>query len=73
MPFRGGGVHPIGLSDLFRRLLAQSYQQLQALDSHIDHYTQEMKRQSQQDETCRRLQTIPGYGQWRLLKRLVRP
>jgi hypothetical protein len=32
-----------------------------------------MKRQSQQDETCRRLQTIPGYGQWRLLKRLVGP
>jgi transposase len=51
-----------GLSDLFRRLLAQSYQQLQTLDSHIDHYTQEMKRQSQQDEACRRLQTIPGYG-----------
>jgi transposase len=51
-----------GLSDLFRRLLAQSYQHLQALDSHIDHYTQEMKCQSQQDETCRRLQTIPGYG-----------
>ena len=51
-----------GLSDLFRRLLAQSYQQLQTLDGHIDPYTQEMKRQSQQDEACRRLQTIPGYG-----------
>ena len=51
-----------GLSDLFRRLLAQSYQQLQALDGYIDFYTQEMKRQSQQDEACRRLQTIPGYG-----------
>jgi transposase len=51
-----------GLSDLFRRLLAQSYQQLQELDGHIDHYTQEMKQQSQQSETCRRLQTIPGYG-----------
>lgn len=51
-----------GLSDLFRRLLAQSYQQLQALDGYIDHYTQEMKQQSQQSETCRRLQTIPGYG-----------
>ena len=50
------------LSDLFRRLLAQSYQQLQALDEYIDFYTQEMKRQSQQDEACRRLQTIPGYG-----------
>jgi len=51
-----------GLSDLFRRLLAQSYQQLQELDGHIDFYTQEMKRQSQQDEACQRLQTIPGYG-----------
>jgi transposase len=51
-----------GLSDLFRRLLAQSYQQLHELDGYIDVYTQEMKRQSQQDEACRRLQTIPGYG-----------
>jgi transposase len=51
-----------GLSDLFRRLLAQSYQQLQELDGYIDFYTQEMKRQSQQDEACQRLQTIPGYG-----------
>ena len=51
-----------GLSDLFRRLLAQGYQQLQELDGHIDHYTQEMKQQSQQNEACRRLQTIPGYG-----------
>jgi transposase len=51
-----------GLSDLFRRLLAQSYQQLQTLDKHINFYTREMKRQSQQSEACRRLQTIPGYG-----------
>ena len=51
-----------GLSDLFRRLLAHGYQQLQELDGHIDHYTQEMKQQSQQNEVCRRLQTIPGYG-----------
>ncbi|MCP3866531.1 MAG: IS110 family transposase [Gammaproteobacteria bacterium] len=51
-----------GLSDLFRRLLAQSYQQLQELDRHINDYTREMSRQSQQDEACRRLQTIPGFG-----------
>jgi transposase len=51
-----------GLSDLFRRLLAQSYQQLQELDEHIDRYTEEMEHQSQQSEVCRRLQTIPGYG-----------
>jgi transposase len=51
-----------GLSDLFRRLLAQSYQQLQELDGHIDHYTREMEHQSLQSEACRRLLTIPGYG-----------
>jgi transposase len=51
-----------GLSDLFRRLLAQCYQQLQELDRHIDQYTREMEQQSQQSEVCRRLQTIPGYG-----------
>jgi transposase len=51
-----------GLSDLFRRLAAQGYQQLQALDSQIDFYTQEMVHQSQHSDACRRLQTIPGYG-----------
>jgi transposase len=51
-----------GLSDLFRQLLAQGYQQLQELDGHIESYTQEMKRQSQQDKACGRLQTIPGFG-----------
>ena len=34
-----------GLSDLFRRLLAQSYQQLRELDEHIDFYTREMMRE----------------------------
>ena len=51
-----------GLSDFFRSLLAQSYQQLHELDKHIDFYTQHIKRQSQESEACRRLQTIPGYG-----------
>jgi transposase len=51
-----------GLSDLFRQLLAQGYQQLQELDGHIDFYTQELVYQSQQDDTCQRLQTIPGFG-----------
>ena len=51
-----------GLSDLFRRLLAQSYQQLQELDGHIDFYTRQMTRQSQQSDACQRLQTIPGFG-----------
>jgi len=51
-----------GLSDLFRQLLAQGYQQLQELDGHIDFYTQELVYQSQQDDACQRLQTIPGFG-----------
>ncbi len=51
-----------GLSDLFRRLLAQSYRELRELDLHIDFYTREMARESQQSEACQRLQTIPGYG-----------
>ena len=51
-----------GLSDFFRRLLAQGYQQLQELDAHIEFYKQEVERQSQQSDACQRLQTIPGYG-----------
>jgi transposase len=51
-----------GLSDLFRQLLAQGYKQLQELDGHIDFYTQELVHQSQQDDACQRLQTIPGFG-----------
>ena len=51
-----------GLSHLFRRLLAQSYQQLQELDAHIDVYNEELKRYSRQSDGCQRLQTIPGFG-----------
>jgi transposase len=50
------------LSDLFRRLLAQSYQQLLELDTHIDVYGEELKRYSAQNEACQRLRTIPGFG-----------
>jgi transposase len=51
-----------GLSDLFRRLLAQSYQQLQQLDAHIETYSEELQRYSQHSDACQRLQTIPGFG-----------
>ena len=51
-----------GLSDLFRRLLSESFSRLQAFDSHIIFYTKEVERQSKQDESCQRLQTIPGFG-----------
>ena len=51
-----------GLSTLFRRLLCQSYRQLRELDEHIDAYTQELNAYSRQNEACRRLETIPGFG-----------
>jgi transposase len=51
-----------GLSDLFRRLLAQSYARLQGLDAHEAFYSREVERQSRQSDASRRLQTIPGFG-----------
>lgn len=51
-----------GLSDLLRQLLAQGYEQLRELDRHIDFYTRELVHQGRQDEACRRLQTVPGFG-----------
>jgi len=50
------------LSDFFRTLLAQSYEQLLELDQHIDFYTEALTRQSNQNDACQRLQTIPGFG-----------
>ena len=51
-----------GLSELFRELLATSYERLLELDRHISEYDKEIKRQSQADEACVRLQTLPGFG-----------
>jgi transposase len=51
-----------GLTDLFRELLAQKYQQLQELDEHVTYYTNKLKQQAMQSETTLRLQSIPGFG-----------
>jgi transposase len=51
-----------GLSDFFRRLLSQGYQQLTELDAHIDTYTQTLEAHGKRDDACQRLKTIPGYG-----------
>ena len=51
-----------GLSELFRRLLAERYRQLQALEGHLATYTRELARHNAASEACQRLQTIPGYG-----------
>ena len=51
-----------GLSDFFRRLLADCYRQLQEIDTHINFYTQTLKRHAQHNEAVQRLQTAPGFG-----------
>jgi len=51
-----------GLSDFFRPLLADCYQQLQEIDAHIDFYTREVKEHARQNEAVKRLQTVPGFG-----------
>ncbi len=51
-----------GLSERFRRLLAQGREQLTELDAHIEVLTTELKAAAQEDDRARRLQTIPGFG-----------
>ena len=51
-----------GLTDVFRRLLAQERQHLLELDAHIDTLTTELTALSKQDDRVQRLQTAPGYG-----------
>lgn len=51
-----------GLSDAFRRLLAEEYLRFQELDGHIDFYTKEVAAHNREHKACSRLQTIPGYG-----------
>ena len=51
-----------GLTDFFRQLLAQSYQQLQQLNEHIAFYDRALEAYGRENEACRRLQTVPGFG-----------
>jgi transposase len=51
-----------GLSDFFRPLLGDCYQQLKELDAHIDFYTQALKEHARDNDAVQRLQTIPGFG-----------
>jgi len=51
-----------GLSDLFRQVLSQGYQQLTELDVHIAYYDQLLKTESRRDDRCQRLQALPGFG-----------
>ena len=51
-----------GLSDIFRTLLNQGYQQLKELDAHIKAYEQQLLTLVKNDEAAQRLMSIPGYG-----------
>lgn len=51
------------LSQMLRRMLLQGLTQLRELDAHIAVYNAEVKRYAQANEACRRLRSIPGYGE----------
>ena len=51
-----------GLSEFFRALLAERYRALQGLDTQVKESTQAVQAQSQRDEACQRLQSVPGFG-----------
>jgi len=50
------------LTALSRRLVARQYARLQALDEEIAWYDQQLQQQVKQDEVCRRLAELPGFG-----------
>jgi transposase len=51
-----------GLSDYFRTLLAQGYEQLKELDRHVDVYTHHIEQHSRQSAQVQLLQVLPGFG-----------
>lgn len=51
-----------GLSALFRGLLAQLYEQVRALDELIGEYNKRLVQVNRADETCQRLDELPGFG-----------
>lgn len=51
-----------GLSDLFRELLNELYEELVHLDERVVTLEKKLQRLSEQSEDCQRLLTIPGIG-----------
>lgn len=51
-----------GLSAFLRTLAYDSYEQLLAMDEQVNKLDQHVRQHSAQDDTVRRLQTIPGFG-----------
>ena len=52
-----------GLSERARQLLHRQYQRFLEVEQELAWYDQQVKQRSRQDETCRRLQAIPGVGE----------
>lgn len=51
-----------GLSKVFRQVLGHLYSQLVLLDKSIEQYGEQIKQQVTHNDTCQRLQSIPGVG-----------
>ena len=51
-----------GLSDLFRELLSELYEELVHMDSRVNEIEKKLASISAQNEDCQRLLTIPGVG-----------
>lgn len=50
------------LSASFKQVLGLLYRQLLLLDSSIEQYSEQIKKQASSNEICQRLQSIPGVG-----------
>jgi transposase len=51
-----------GLSDLFREMLNELYEEMAHLDTRVEALEKKLKRMSERNEDCRLLLTIPGIG-----------
>lgn len=51
-----------GLTVMFRELLHREYQRFVYLDDEIDWFNQQLLKQSKNDEVCKRLIALPGFG-----------
>lgn len=51
-----------GLSEVFRRCLSYRYEQLRQSSEEVKFFTHELQRQSDSDERCRLLKSVPAYG-----------
>lgn len=52
-----------GLTDRARQLLNRQYERFLAVEEELAWYDEQVKRMAKQDETCQRLQAIPGVGE----------